>query len=760
MFNLGITALISYQRALGVTSNNIANVNNEGYNRQTVEFTSRTPQFTGIGFLGNGVGINNIERVYSDVLTEELRNATSLVGESNVFYKFASEINDLAANPDAGIGPALQDFFNAVNDVSNDPASIPARQVMITQGNELSDRFNRFTTRFAQINRSLNEELGSSVSEINSITNSIARLNENIVVATGSGNGNIPNDLLDQRDQLFSQLSEHISITVVDEQDGSANVFMGKGQLLVNRFQSQDIQLTRNEFDPSVQDLAYELNGQTINITNQISGGTLGGVLSFRDQVLDPAKNSLGQLALTFAREFNTQHRHGLDLTGQVGANFFSESQVTVLTSINNTGVGDMTVEITDLSALTTSDYQLTYSGGDQYRLVRMSDGTRTNIDATSGYPSVTTIDGITLTINGAPAVNDVFEIQPTKDGASTFSMLVQDANAIAAASPVRADTSLANTGTLVMNNVELIDETIYVPDNYQMFFGIDSGAGVGGPQGTPVDADADVGDVLEYQLLINNVQIHAQGEAAAPFATLDDLATAINAQQSATGVRAYVDNGSGQLYLTNSPASSQPINVTENLAATSGAIEPGDSVTGYFGSTLDDTTVSNTITFNSSADSYIVLDSSNATVTSGAYTAGANVDFNGLRIQASGAPNAGDVISIDQNFAGAGDNRNALALANLRFQTTIANNTTTYQESYGQLVASVGTNTHQAELSSKAQTALLHSTQEERDSLSAVNLDEEAANMMSYQQAYQAAAQVIATADELFQQLLGMIGR
>ncbi|TPW10719.1 MAG: flagellar hook-associated protein 1 FlgK [Halothiobacillaceae bacterium] len=313
---IGITALTSFQRALGVTSNNVANVNTEGYNRQTIELSTRVPQFTGSGFIGSGVAITDIRRAYSDVLTEELRNATSLSGQAATYYKFAKEIDDLVANPDAGISPVLQNFFNAVNDVANEPTSIPARQVLLSQAQELTDRFVRFQGRFTTINHSVNQELEASVNDINSLTRAVARLNESIVVATGAGNGNIPNDLLDQRDQLLKKISEHVAISVVDESDGSTNVFMGKGQLIVNRFKNQELTLVNNEYDPEQSEVAFTQNGVTSEISNQISGGRLGGALTFRDEVLKTSEGALGRVAYALAVGFNGQHNLGMHCLG------------------------------------------------------------------------------------------------------------------------------------------------------------------------------------------------------------------------------------------------------------------------------------------------------------------------------------------------------------------------------------------------------------------------------------------------------------
>jgi flagellar hook-associated protein 1 len=140
-------------------------------------------------------------------------------------------------------------------------------------------------------------------------------------------------------------------------------------------------------------------------------------------------------------------------------------------------------------------------------------------------------------------------------------------------------------------------------------------------------------------------------------------------------------------------------------------------------------------------------------------YTAGANISFNGWTIQISGTPAAGDVFTVTPNTNGKSDNRNALLLAGLQTKTLIAGSTASYQSAYGQLVSQIGNKTRELEVASSAQESLVTQTRQTQQSLSGVNLDEEAANLIRYQQAYQASAKVIQTAGLLFQSILDIGG-
>jgi flagellar hook-associated protein 1 FlgK len=141
-------------------------------------------------------------------------------------------------------------------------------------------------------------------------------------------------------------------------------------------------------------------------------------------------------------------------------------------------------------------------------------------------------------------------------------------------------------------------------------------------------------------------------------------------------------------------------------------------------------------------------------------YTDGDTIGFNGVETILSGELNSGDVFTVSPNANGVSDNRNALALAGLQSRRMLNNGTASFQNLYSGLVADVGTKTHQSEVTGLAQASMLAQAVQTRESLSGVNLDEEAANVLRFQQAYQAAAQVIAAANSLFQTLINTIGR
>jgi len=634
LLGTGISALLSTQRALATTSQNISNVNTEGYSRQRVEFQPRTPQAFGGGFIGAGVNVGDVSRIYDSFLTDQIRSSTSGFTQLDSYLTLSTQVDNLLGDPNINLMVGVQSFFNATQDVADDPASIPARQVLLSEGESLVNRFQYIDQRLTDIGDVMNRDIRGVVGDINSLSQSIADVNRKIADARTLSSGE-PNDILDQRDLLLKQLSEKTSITVLDQSDGTVNVFIGNGQAVVAGVESRDLSILNNEFDISRLEVGYSLGTSSVNITGQVSGGELGGLLQFRNEVLDEAKDSLGYLAVGLSNSFNQQHRDGMDLKGVLGGDFFKPIDTTtpsVLSSTSNTGspAAQIDVDIANINAYTQSDYALdrTASG---YSLTRLSDNTVFSLSTFPGGSE--TVDNLTLSLSsGALAVGDSFLIRPLRTAASDIGLAITDPAAIAAASPVRTQANLANTGNAT----------------------IDPGA-------------------------INNI------------AQFD-----------------------------------------------------GDSYAVNFTSTT----------------TYEVRDSLNNLETSGTYTSGNPISFNGITIAVSGVPASGDNFTVVPNSGGIGDNRNALNLSSLQNNNTLLSNTAKYSDVYSQLIVDVGSKTMRTEVNRDTQESLLQQTVAARDSKSAVNLDEEASDLLRFQQQYQAATQIISTADSLFQSLLGVLRR
>lgn len=622
----GLSGLTAFRNVLNTTSQNIANVATEGYSRQRVDLEARNPQLTGAGFVGSGVTTTTITRSYDTFLSSQFRTSSSAASELDAYFNFATQVDGALANQNVGLSTALQDFFNAVQAVADDPTSIPARQVLLTEGEVLENRFSTLDNLFNDLTTQLNGSLQTNVSTINNLSKSIATLNDKIVTATGLAGGQPPNDLLDQRDLLVDRLSELTNVNTSVQENGALNVFIGNGQSLVLGSTFNTLALQPAGFDPGAVDIVFKQGSNNLIVTQFMTGGEIGGTLRFRDEVLDPAINTLGQVAVGLAFAVNEQQANGIDLDGQQGLNFFSEPTVA---PIQLSGAGSLAVDITNPVDITSSDYSLTYDGT-TYSVRRLSDDTITTI------ADGDTVDGLTFDLSSVVS-GDVYRIRPTREAAYNFSFALSNPRDIAAALPVVSETATTNSGTASLSAIT-----------------------------------------------INNLAA----------ATLPANVT--------------LDYNAGLQQYTVSNATGGPL-----------AYDPAAN----------------------SGDTYTV-----------------NVaGFGDISFTLSGQPDDGDTFALVDNAGGIGDNRNALLMAGLQTTRVLSGGTATFQDTYGQVVADVGRRTQAAELNGAAQKGLLAQTTAAKESVSGVNLDEEAANLIRFQQAYQAASQVVLTSRTIFDTLIGV---
>ena len=454
MLSIGISGLQASQRNLATTGHNISNVNTDGFSRQSVEQATRSPTSSGNGFIGSGVDVVSIQRVFDQFLSDQVTARTSSFNQLDTLQQLASGIDGLLANPDAGLNPVLQKFFNAVQDVSNNPTSIPARQVVISEAQTLVDRFSSLDNRLEDLRSSVNGQLDAVTTEINTIASSIAGLNDSITQESGKAGGQPPNDLLDKRDVLINRLAELVGVNTVNGNDGSVNVFIGNGQSLVLGNTATSIGTMRNIFDKSQLDVSLRSGTTEYSISSQITGGKLGGLLAFRDEVINPAQDSMGRIAIGLAATFNTQHQLGDDINGNPGGLFFNDivaSSPQVLSSSNNNPAsGTVGVSISDTNLMKASEYRLNYDGA-TFSLQRLSDNTIVDSGFAIGdFPRTVAGDGITLTLSGSAAAGDSFLIRPVRNGGSDISVAIGSAAEFAAAASGNALGDNSNALALV----------------------------------------------------------------------------------------------------------------------------------------------------------------------------------------------------------------------------------------------------------------------------------------------------------------------
>lgn len=660
--NTALTGLQAAQDALQITGNNIANVNTPGYSQENVVQSNAIPTFIGGQYYGNGTQIASVQRSYSRFLQGQVWTATaSASGQATLSSSLQQVLGVLSSG---SVSTQVSQFFSGVAQVAASPSDLPARQSMLSNAQNLSATFQSLGQQLAGIGTGINQQIGQSVTQINSLTQQIAQINGQIASTQGNGNS-VPNDLLDQRDQLVTQLNSQVGVQMLKQSNGQTNIYLSNGQVLVAGTQAFALQTQPSAYNQQTSDVAYASNGA--DITNNITGGTLGGLLQFRSQSLNPAENGLGQLADGIAGALNAQQSQGLNLNGTSGTAIFSTGGVQIFGNQANVGSGSIAISgrITNAGALTASDYMLTNTGGGNWTLTDRGSGQV--VSTTSGTISggVTTLNfgssGFSVSVSGAVSGNS-FLVEPTRLGASGMQTILTNPSGIAAASPYVSSTGAMTSGGLVNTNLGNMT--------------LSAGGYV---------ASGSSGGVM------------VSGLSSFPTAL---QVTITNGGSGGATVGYQISSGSGG----------------------TGILASGTAVLGSSGSTID-------IAYPSPPGGYWQVNLSGSLAASG------------------------DAFTLSPG--GAGSNGNAQAMTALATSHVMANNTTTFNGSAAQLITQVASQAGQAQNSAQAQATVLQQAQASQQSVSGVNLDQEAANLILYQQAYQAAAKAISVGNTLFTSLI-----
>jgi flagellar hook-associated protein 1 len=626
VFGISVSALQAFQQAINVTSNNIANASTPGYDVESANLTEAIPQSNGAATVGAGVIVTGISRAYSQAAANQLNSSQSSLGQLNALQNYSNQIDNLFGTTVGGLSTSLQSFYSAFSDVANNPTSTASRQALLGQAQAVATSFQNASSELNSLNTDVNSRITADVQQINSIASAISSLNKQIVVGTAQDGNQPPNELMDQRDQLVSNLSQLVGVSTTTDPDGAMNVFVGNGQPLVLQGQTTALTTVANQFNASQLEISTAAaNGNVIS--GSITSGDLGGLLAARSQVINPALNQLGQVATAFSQTVNAQQAEGLDLSGNLGTNIFSVGTPLATSSSKNTDAvtASVSVNANGLGALTADNYILSFQGGVPTLTDTTTGASVTPTGAgTSANPYVA--DGVSIVLSGAPAASDQFLIQPTATAASNIGVVMTNPSQIAAAGAIVTAAAGTNTGAATISSGTVIDST--------------------NPN------------------LLSPVTI----------------------------------------------AFTSPTTYTVNGGAPN------------------------------------------------AYTSGGNINVNGWQVQISGAPANGDSFTVTSNAGGTGDNRNALAAANQQNVGVLNNGTTSITAGVSSLITGLGSQAQQINTAQTAQAAVNAQALTSVQSVSGVNLDEEAANLLQWQQAYQAAAQALTVGNSLFTTLIDSV--
>ncbi|MCS2153782.1 flagellar hook-associated protein FlgK [Scandinavium goeteborgense] len=431
LMNSAMSGLGAAQAALNTVSNNIASYNVSGYTRQTTVLSAANSTLGAGGWVGNGVTVSSVQREYNAFITNQLNAAQNQSSGLTTRYQQMSKIDDLMSDTTNSISATLQDFFTSLQTLVSNAEDPAARQAVLGKSEGLVNQFKTTDQYLRDQDKQVNGAIASTVSQINNYSQQIATLNDKISKLTGVGAGASPNDLLDQRDQLVSQLNQLVGVEVNVQDGGTYNVTMANGYNLVQGSNARQLAAVPSSADPSRTTVAYVDNvAGNIEIPEKLlTSGSLGGLLTFRSQDLDQTRNSLNQMALAFADAFNTQNKAGIDANGNTGKDFFTFGSPSVLSNTKNTGSASLNATMTDSTQLQASDYKVSYDGTN-WQVTRLSDNTK--MSPTVESDGSLSFDGLNVSISGSANKNDSFTVKPVANAIVNMSVALTDASQIA----------------------------------------------------------------------------------------------------------------------------------------------------------------------------------------------------------------------------------------------------------------------------------------------------------------------------------------
>ncbi|UVM62918.1 flagellar hook-associated protein FlgK [Pseudomonas sp. B21-010] len=455
LLNIGMSGLSASQTALVTTGNNIANVDTAGYSRQqTVQTTKASNQYGNV-FIGSGTTLADVRRVYNAFLEAQLKTTTSLNSDAAAYQGQITPLDSLLSDSGTGLNGALTKFFASVQNVNAKPGDDASRQLLLSDAQALSNRFNSVANQLTEQSQNINGNLSNMVDQVNNLAATVAQLNKKIAEVSNAGGA--PNDLLDARGETIRQLSTFTGTQVV-ENGSSLDIYLGSGQPLVMGSIVNTLQAVPDKNDPGRIGIQLNSGSSSMDLTSVLTGGEIGGLMRYRSTVLDPAMNELGRVALVVADQMNSVQASGIDMNGAFGSNLFTNinsaaqiSQRSVASLNNSAGSGNFNIAIKDSGKLTTNDYKVTFTTGTDYTVQRLPDGTSMGAFNTATTPPPV-IDGFSMTFaNGTAAAGDTFKLTPTRNEAANIKTEMTDSKRLAIAAPLGAAIVPGGSGTLTI---------------------------------------------------------------------------------------------------------------------------------------------------------------------------------------------------------------------------------------------------------------------------------------------------------------------
>ena len=826
LFTIGSSGVSAYQRALGVVSNNIANVSTDGYSRQNVSLVSNNMTQQGAIFLGTGARFDSVRRQYNAFVDSNMRNAQSDLSAQEPVLNYTNRLIDIMGDKSIGLTSSMNQFFESARNLATDPASLVVRGTFLRDADGLASRFRQMASQMDLIDSETRQSLSLNVDEVNSYTKQLAYLNSQLTKA--SLESKQPAELLDQRDNLLSKLSQLTSFNTKFATNGLVLVSIGdtiSQGVLVDGSKSRDMRVVNSPADPNKVVFLVDPTGAKETVSS-ITRGTLGGLVNFREQVLMPSRDAVDNLAQQMVTNINELHHNGLDLNGLLGGDMFKIDPAVGAGAAGVTMVLADATKIAAAGAFRAADNFLNTSGAQTKisytpptytappALEAALDSGMSN-DYLTAVPLTAAVEA--KPIGSIPSgQSDVTVYLDNAQPGQWLQVMTRDGRQLAGSSLTSAQATTLMSSAFGMEAGATFDATYLNAAQGQGYLGMDVFIGARGELRQTQQFDTSNGAVLapkiesaelvaDYAPTFDSTTTFASGTFtlnghSMPSITGDGSATAVinwvNAETANTGVSAALVNGKMVL------STADTTDTTSDIRLQLGTGSPADLATLGFrtgihvvGQVTDDlvfsasdftnagtntspqiladyTTMGDTsaaakailrerqlqVEFTSPTQYKITDMATGDVMATRAYNntnPGEQILFRGLTLTLTSPPATGDKFNIDGNQDGVGNNEAMLAIANLEDDSTLMGNGLTMTEAYIERVNNVGSVARQVGIAQQALQVVHDQAVQTKDGVSGVSLDQEAADLVRYQQAYQANAKVMQVGSTLFDAIL-----
>lgn len=704
LLQTGKYGVLTQQKLLGTTSNNITNVNTTGYVRQETQVYTSAIEW--------GIGSTVTRRLYDQYVQRELFRDQGSVGFYDAYSTGLSTVDNLLSNEDTSISSALDSLFSSMHTSVQNTPSIASRQELLSQFETLVDRYHTLNYNIQNELNDINSKADDAITTINDLVEGFYSINQKVrnlsdkALQTDAGL-----QLLDERDRLVGELADYLDINVTTESDGSYTLYLGNGQLLASGDTYAVLQSEKNVLDNSAREvsLVFQVPAKTeLHIDFNSWGGKLGGYLSAADEMRQ-AMRDLGQHALAFADAMNEQNKGGVTLDGKAGQDLITIPTITGTCNNNSFGL-DIEFNKGEGSDIRNVDYQITFNDQDELEIYMVDgEGKKTKldldemgitIDPANTNPLEIDLVGHGITLKFDHSYKDmvdagnsgdtlVFGAQPTLHAAYDIKLNISKPEDFAFASAVKVK-PLGHAGTAEATLVGVYGSSddpnskqfgIYIDANGQPAFGNNAPNYVRYVE----DADGSNGRYVVYHVADNDGDGSPDlDEDGNPTGTMTELGSA--------------------------PASCNGREIFANTTWINGK-DPG--YPGY------------------------------------------DVNFT------NGSVVNGSSFAIELNLDGENDNSNGNLLAQLQQEDMVyssENHRVSFTEGYADLTSALGSAVMSANTDLEASKAKLEQSQNLFSSMAGVSLDEEAANLIRYQQSYSACARIISASQTVFNSLISAL--